>query len=187
MKSRSDELFTPAMKRAAIVSDCGRFRYHLRREWTNGSTLLFVMLNPSTADADVDDNTIRRCIGFGQAEGFGAIEVVNLFAYRATDPADLRRAGYPVGPDNDFHLRMAAALARRVCVAWGAASQDAVDARVQVVLPLLRQTLGRDPDCLHVTRTGYPGHPLYLPKASRLRPFDMAAVEAAMDGGQAAK
>jgi hypothetical protein len=132
------------MKRTAIVSDCGRFRYHLRREWSAGSTLLFVMLNPSTADADVDDNTIRRCVGFGQAEGFGAVEVVNLFAFRATDPADLRRAGYLVGPDNDFHLQMATALAA------------------------------------HVTRTGYPGHPLYLAREKRLRPFDPAGIEDAM-------
>jgi hypothetical protein len=168
------------MKRTAIVSDCGRFRYHLRREWSAGSTLLFVMLNPSTADADVDDNTIRRCVGFGQAEGFGAVEVVNLFAFRATDPADLRRAGYLVGPDNDFHLQMATALAAHVCVAWGAASQAAIDARVQVVMPMLRGIKGRDPDCLHITRTGYPGHPLYLAREKRLRPFDPAGIEDAM-------
>lgn len=174
------------MKRTAILSDCGRFRYHLRREWTEGGTLLFVMLNPSTADAAVDDNTIRRCVGFAQAEGFGAMEVVNLFAYRATDPADLRRVGYPVGPENDFHLRMSAALAHRICVAWGAAPQPAVNARVQVVMPLLRQAKGRVPDCLHVTRGGFPAHPLYLAKTKRLQPFD-AAVEAAMEGDQGPK
>lgn len=167
------------MKRDAFISECGRFRYSLTREWGVGLRLLFVMLNPSTADALEDDATIRRCISFAKAENFGAIEVVNLFAYRARDPADLRREGYPVGPDNDFHIQMAAALAHRVCVAWGAV--PAADDRIQVVMPLLRSA-GHEPACLHITRSGYPGHPLYLAGAKRLLPYDSAAIDAATCG-----
>lgn len=178
MKSRSDDLFGPAMKRGAILSDCGRFRYALTRLWDEAlPVLLFVMLNPSTADALIDDATIRRCMAFAQAHGYGGVEVVNLFAYRATAPADLRRAAYPVGPANDEHIAAAAARAGDVCVAWGAC--DAVDARAQVVMPLLRAA-GHEPLCLHITRSGYPGHPLYLPAASRLRPFTLEAIEDAM-------
>ena len=80
------------MNRAAIISPCGQFRYWLRRQWGGDGTLLYVMLNPSTADADVDDATVRRCIRFARDHGFGAMEVVNLFAHRATKPADLRAA-----------------------------------------------------------------------------------------------
>jgi hypothetical protein len=168
------------MKRDAFISICGKFRYSLLREWDAlGPKLLFVMLNPSTADAAVDDPTIRRCISFAQAEGFGSLEVVNLFAYRATDPAELRRAGYPVGPDADWFIEIAATQAEKVCLAYG--SVPAADERIQQVLPILRRA-GREPQCLHITKSGYPGHPLYLASAKRLRPYDPAAINSAMEG-----
>lgn len=167
------------MIRTAIISDCGRFRYLLSRTWDNAlPVLLFVMLNPSTADALADDATIRRCSAFGRAHGFGGIEVVNLFAFRATAPADLRRAGWPIGPENDTHIAAAAARAQVVCVAWGAVKE--ANERVQVVMPILRRA-GRLPHCLHVTRSGYPGHPLYLASLKRLHEYDEAAIYAAME------
>lgn len=170
------------MNRDAIISECGKFRYLLSRTWnTDLQPLLFVMLNPSTADARVDDATIRRCVNFARAHGrFGGIEVVNLFAYRATDPTDLRRAGLPVGPENDAHISAAAARAGAVCAAWGA-TKDADD-RIQVVGPLLRRA-GHELLCLHITRSGYPGHPLYLASSKRLQPYSLAAIEHAMHGG----
>lgn len=175
----TNDLFWPATQRAAVLSDCGRFRYLLSRVWDPRlPVLLFVMLNPSTADALQDDATIRRCVSFAMAHGYGGIEVVNLFAYRATAPADLRRAGYPVGAANDEHIAAAAARAGDVCVAWGAS--DAVDARAQVVMPILRAA-GHEPLCLHITRSCYPGHPLYLPATSQLRPFTLQAVDDAMN------
>ena len=86
------------IKRATISED-GLYRYALSRTWEGPIwSLAFIMLNPSTADATEDDPTIRKCIGFAQRNGCNAIEVVNLFAFRATDPNDLRRAGYPVSP-----------------------------------------------------------------------------------------
>ena len=80
------------MKRSAEISECGKYRWWLRRRWADGPVVCFVMLNPSTADAEQDDPTIRRCIGFAQAWGCGALEVRNLFPFRATNPADMLKA-----------------------------------------------------------------------------------------------
>lgn len=165
------------MERTALLSPCGRFRYRLGRRWGDGRALLFVMLNPSTADAEEDDATIRRCIKFAQAHDFAALEVVNLFAFRATDPKDLRRAFYPVGPENDAHIEAAASEAAAICVAWGA--NVAGLERPQVVLPLLRAA-GKPLQCLRITRSGYPQHPLMLASGCRLLPFDLDAIQEAM-------
>jgi hypothetical protein len=156
------------MIRTAIISPCGKFRYRLGRSWGDGAPLLFVMLNPSTADADQDDPTIRRCIGFAQAHGYNAIEVVNLFAYRATKPAALKAAGYPIGPDNDHHIVEAAQGAVAVCVAWG--DNAARLARPAAVLALLRAQ-GIQPLALDLTDRGIPRHPLMLAARCRLQPF----------------
>lgn len=161
------------MKKHAILSPCGRYRYRLWRKWGEGSPLLFVMFNPSTADADVDDATIRRCIKFTQSHGYGELEVVNLFAYRATHPQDLRRAGYPVGPDNDLHISAAVHESAAVCVAWG--SNAAGLERPGIVLQHLRKVVRPDSlFCLAVTRRGYPQHPLMLSSSCRLTPFEGA-------------
>jgi len=152
----------------ATFSACGRFRYRLSRTWRPGPPLLFVMLNPSTADAREDDPTLRRCLGFAQRAGFGALEVVNLFAYRATDPRDLRAAGYPVGPRNDEHIAAAVRDSAAVCLAWG--SNATRLARAAEVLVLLRELRAR-PQCLRLTRGGCPQHPLRLPADCVLRPF----------------
>lgn len=170
--------FLSTAQRDAALSECGRFRYRLGRRWGDGGELLFVMLNPSTADAELDDPTIRRCARFALAAGFGGMQVVNLFAYRATDPRDLARAGWPVGPDNDSHIAAAACAADAVCVAWGAIDpRSPCDARVQDVMPRLRRA-GHEPQCLHITRGGYPGHPLYLPSTCRLMPYSLESIEA---------
>lgn len=166
------------MARTATISDCGSYRYRLGRRWADGGrTLAYVMFNPSTADADVDDATIRRCIGFAKAHDFNALEVVNLFASRARDPKVLRAAGYPVGPDNDRHIIEVCTQADAVCLAYGPLAAGLE--RPQVVLSMLRG-LGVKLQCLHITRSGYPGHPLMLPKTCRLMPFTNEAVQAAM-------
>jgi hypothetical protein len=165
------------MLKTAVISDCGRFRYRLGRRWADGEVLPFVMLNPSVASAEVDDPTVRRCVKFAQAHGFAALEVVNLFAFRATDPKDLRAAGYLAGPDNDTHIAAAASECAAICVAWGA--NVAGLERPQVVLPLLRAT-GKPLQCLRITRSGYPQHPLMLPSSCRLTPFDLEAIQEAM-------
>lgn len=94
------------IQKEASISGCGRYRYALHRWWGHGTTLGFIMLNPSTADADIDDPTIRRCMGFARDFGYDGIRVFNLYAYRATKPADLWKADEPTGGDrNDDLLR----------------------------------------------------------------------------------
>ena len=115
-----------------------------------------------------DDPTIRRCIGFAQRHGFGSLEAVNLYAYRATNPADLRRAGYPVGPENDQHIEAAVSGCERVVLAWGVHAGRL--ARPGEVLELLRK-LGVGPYCLRITSSGHPEHTLRLPKSCALRMF----------------
>lgn len=167
------------IQKSATISQCGKFRYRLGRRWGEGEPLLFIMLNPSTADADQDDATIRRCIRFAQSHGYPALEVVNLFAYRATDPKDLRCAGYPVGPENDGHIAAAVVSSAAVCLAWGA--NVAGLERPQIVLPSLRES-GVQLQCLRITRSGYPAHPLMLPASCRLMPFTIEAIDCAMRG-----
>lgn len=159
------------MERDATISECGRFRYRLGRRWGPGQYLLFIMLNPSTADADVDDPTIRRCIRFARDHNYDGIQVVNLYAYRATDPRDLKAAGYPVGPDNDNHIKAAIQGAGAVCVAWGDRARG--QARPDEVLDLISRA-GRAVTCLAVTKQGLPSHPLMLAASCRLSPFGRA-------------
>ncbi len=154
------------MQRTALFSHDGRFRYRLGRRWGDGAALCFVLLNPSTADETRDDATIRRCIAFAKAHGYGGLEVANLYAYVATDPADLRRAGHPVGRDNDAHIAAAARECERVVLAWGVHAKHLK--RPAEVLALLRG-LRIEPYCLRLTASGHPEHPLRLP-AGQLRP-----------------
>lgn len=142
---------------AAVISECGRYRYVLRRAWAVGEPLVFVMLNPSTADALLDDPTIRRCIGFAKREGASGLSVVNLYAYRSTDPRRLWTVGDPVGPNNDDTLLLEC-VGRKVVCAWGA---NARADRVGDVRTLL-QLCGADAWCLGTTNTGAPRHPLYI-------------------------
>jgi hypothetical protein len=107
------------MIRTASISNCQQYRYRLGRIFGDGPELMFVMVNPSTADADVDDQTIKKCIGFAKANGFGSILVGNKFAYRSTDVKKLREVRDPVGPENDEHLRAMMERASKVVVGWG--------------------------------------------------------------------
>lgn len=146
---------------SATLSPCGLYRYHLTREWGDPSSrCLFVMLNPSTADASKNDPTVTRCINFAQAWGFGALDVCNLFAWRSTDPKALYLASDPTGPDNDATIRNVASDAECIVAAWGA--HPAVGVRGGFVLDMLR---GLAPEvlCLGQTKSGAPMHPLYRP------------------------
>ena len=146
------------MQRTADFSSCRRYRYALWRIW-GGTTgyAMFVGLNPSTADENVDDPTIRRCMAFAKDWGYSGLCMANLFAYRATQPADMMSAGDPIGPDNDDWLRDASGGAAVVVAAWGV--HGAFIGRHEVV----RKTLPRL-HYLRLTKDGHPGHPLYLPK-----------------------
>jgi hypothetical protein len=140
---------------SAVLSDCKQYRYSLTRCWDQDKPgIVWIMLNPSVADASLDDPTIRRVIRFSQAWGFGSLEVVNLFAYRATNPADMFSAAFPIGEENDRHIKAALKRASTCIVAWGA--QGGYLRRDVEVLRILA-----DPMCLEVTKEGHPKHPLY--------------------------
>lgn len=147
---------------SAVLSECGRYRYALWRdvgELDGEGTVLFVMHNPSTANASEDDPTIRRCIRFARDWGFARLAVGNLYAWRATKPRDLLEADDPVGPENDEWLRRLVRGSELVVAAWGAQVNPATAA------PTLR--LHDRWRCLGVTAGGLPRHPLYVPAATR--------------------
>lgn len=162
------------MKRKAVISDCGAYRYTLSREWGDEKPCVFVMLNPSTADAEVDDPTIRRCIGFARREGCGSLWVVNLFAFRATSPEDMKRARDPVGPENDWTLKRTFETAREhrspVIAGWGA--HGTLNAR-----HLRAHAMAKEADlqlqCFGVTASKQPKHPLYIANAAPLMPWPL--------------
>ncbi|NYI70676.1 hypothetical protein GGQ54_001236 [Naumannella cuiyingiana] len=149
----------------AVLSECGRYRYRLTRVWdVDRPDATFILLNPSTADAKEDDPTIRRCMRFARTWGLGGLVVVNLYAYRATKPADLWRADDPVGPENDDHLRDVLGVAVRagspVVAAWGAHGRPG---RVSEVVAFAGRL-----DALGLTKSGQPRHPLYVRADTRL-------------------
>ena len=161
--------------RNAVISPCGKYRYLLTRDWQRPllmssyqCSMLFVMLNPSTADAEVDDPTIRRCMGFARREGCYGIRVVNLFALRATNPAEMSRVEDPVGPLNDSYIEFHAHINESpIVVAWG--KHQGASQRLKA-LPVLR---GQKLLCLGTNKDGSPKHPLYVPKATALVPWEV--------------
>jgi hypothetical protein len=151
-----------------VIAANGLYRYSLERDWDSDALRIgFVMLNPSTADATQDDPTIRRCISFASAWGYGALEVVNLFAYRATHPLELRCVADPVGVDNDSYLLRMQQRVQKIVVAWG--NQGSFQGRNQAVLKLL--TRYQVVYCLGLTRLGHPRHPLYVTRDTTLITF----------------
>ena len=124
------------------------------------------MLNPSTADAMVDDPTIRRVIGFAKDWGYGSALVGNLFAYRATDPKELKQRYDAVGEENDYYLSLLARLSDKIIVAWG--SMKYAKVRARAVVHLLRD---RQLQCLGKTKDGSPRHPLYVKKDIIVEPY----------------
>ncbi len=148
------------VRKAATVSLCGLYRYRLDRFWGAAPALPFVMLNPSTADAEIDDPTIRRCMGFARREGAGGVIVCNLYAFRATRPDDLWRAADPCGPDNEKALSGLASWASYagmpIVCAWG--THGGKNNRpIALMLDAGAKLL-----CLGLTKGGHPRHPLYV-------------------------
>jgi hypothetical protein len=151
------------IQRSAEISLCLRYRYSLARRWGNGAPVLWVMLNPSTADAFKDDRTIGRCVGFARTWGFNAIEVVNLFAIRGTDPSCIRLPD-SVGFNNDAVILEAVDRANIVVAAWG---NHGAGGRGEYIRKLI--SARRDLHALRLTKEEQPEHPLYLP--ATLKPF----------------
>lgn len=154
----------------AQFSDDRAYRYSLWRVWDEDKgKVMFIGLNPSTADETHDDPTIRRCVRFAKDWGFGGVYMLNLFAIRATDPAVMKLVPEPIGPSNDYALEIYAGAADLVVAAWGrdGAHRD----RGAFVRRLIDRVLtGRRWLCLRhlgLTQGGHPKHPLYLSKETR--------------------
>jgi hypothetical protein len=147
--------------KTAVITPCGTYRYRLERIWDpEKKKVAFIGLNPSTADANLDDPTIRKCVAFADRWGYGGIIMVNLFAYRATEPKVMMAFRMARGPENAQHIEAVMSEAAVVIAAWGANGTH----------------LGRDLEVKHMFRMsmaplhylrlnagGTPAHPLYLP------------------------
>jgi hypothetical protein len=155
------------MIRKALISDCGKYRYWLSRGWdTRLPMCVFIMLNPSTADDNIDDMTIKKCIAFARIWGYGGFCVVNLYAWRSVSPKLLKYYKYPIGPDNDHHIKAVCDSVdpTAIIAAWGSHAEPH---RVERVA---RGVLGDRPlKCLKILKDGMPGHPLMLPYAQERR------------------
>jgi hypothetical protein len=169
-----------AVEKTADISPCGKYRYSLSRRWSDAPLVAWVMLNPSTADANIDDPTIRRCMGFARDWGYGGIVVVNLFPFRETKPAKMRGV-----PDlfGEYYrpLPECVADAGLVVAAWGKPQWRFVAGRAAGVLADFRKA-GVVLHCLGTTGDGHPWHPLYIPAITKPKPFSLIALKSAAPG-----
>jgi hypothetical protein len=158
------------MKRDAIFSNSRKYRYSLLREWDSSlPRVLYVMLNPSIADDEADDQTIKRCIYFAKKFGFGSLEVVNLYALISTDPSAIRTESEPEGKENDSHILEAAKRSSKIIVAWG--EKGFYNQRHNKVTRMLYDN-GYNLYCLKLTKERhYPRHPSRLPNSCELELF----------------
>ncbi len=155
------------INKGATISKCGKYRWHLWRnlhdkEYFRRKTCLFIMLNPSTANADEDDPTIRRCMGFANHWGYDRLEVVNLFSWRETDSKKLIEPSFDCWGEKhweyfDESIRNAGLI---IC-AWGSHPWAKDVARYAI---MRIKKAGKKPMCLKINNNGAPGHPLYLKK-----------------------
>ena len=148
----------------ASFSPDRKYRYALWRIWDNLPKIMFVGLNPSTANETMNDPTIRRCISFAKDWGYGGIYMCNLFAYISTDPKAVIAQPDPIGPDNDRVLKLINKNCKVTVAAWGAFS--IAHQRSKEVFELLPPLM-----CLGITKNGYPKHPLYLSKNTQLQEY----------------
>lgn len=152
-------LFETGIEAGAEFSEFRTYRYVLWRTWDvllhPDQVLMFIGLNPSTADESADDPTIRRCIRFAKDWGYGGLFMMNAYAFRATDPRDMKASLDPIGPGNDEALRFRASQVGMIIAAWGVHCSPG---RAKVVC----EAIGRPIHCLGKTKDGCPKHPLYL-------------------------
>lgn len=170
MQLTFDDLMTDTIS-DAIIDETGQYRYSLTRLWDKKlPKLVFLMLNPSTADHSENDPTIRRCINFAKNWGFGSIEVVNLFAFRATNPKELLTCDDPIGEDNDIYIKASLEDAGLVIAAWGTKG-NLFKRNEQVIEILSNQNIY----CLSLTKEGHPKHPLYIKSNEKPKEFITAS------------
>lgn len=158
-------------RRWAEMSDDGVYRFVLGRRWDESlPECVFIMLNPSTADASEDDPTIGRCLNFAKNLGCGSLQVGNLYAFRATDPNDLFKTTEPTGgAKNDAVLAELLSRGEIVIAGWGA------HAKPDRVAELLRLPGANRITALGTTKAGAPRHPLYVHGATILSEWRSAS------------
>ena len=153
------------IKKSAIFSPCKAYRYSLTRAWNlSQKSILFIGLNPSTADENHNDPTLRRCMYYAFKWGFGGLVMVNLFAYRATLPTELKKSKFPLGKENNQFIINAQKEAGMVLAAWG--NDGGLLNRDKEVLKIIT-----NPMCLKINKTGQPAHPLYQKKSATPKPY----------------
>ncbi len=157
------------MFKHAIFDKTKRYRYVLERRWGSDAANIvnFILLHPSTADATLDDPTVRACIKFGQLWKFDGLFITNLFAFCATDPVEMRSCKNPHGHENDKYLKSIAEKSQMVVAAWG--NHGTYCNRDAEVLKILKDT--DNLFCLGATMSGSPRHPLYVKRIIQPKPF----------------
>jgi hypothetical protein len=156
---------------SAVISECEKYRYRLERHGLSGAgAVAWIMVNPSTADAETDDATIRKVIGFSERLGFGWLIVVNLYGLRATDVRRLAHVPDPIGPLNDEHVKRASNEAITMIAAWGPLAKQPPPRRNRRWKAATAK-IGRPLMCLGVAKDGHPRHPLMLPYDTPLVPW----------------
>ena len=154
---------TGDMLGSAVFSACGRWRYRLTRQWNSGPQVVFIGLNPSTADAMLDDPTIRRCMDFARSWGFHGLTMINAFAFRSTDPRQLLATPDPIGPQNNRIIRNTCRNASLIIAAWG--NHCPVERQTEL------QKLTGPLYCIAQNSNGQPAHPLYLKSSLLPQPW----------------
>lgn len=143
------------MKKGAVFSPDSIYRYQLLRSWDiDKPKILFIMLNPSTADEFVEDPTIRRIVNYAKDWGYGSVYVGNLYAFRSTDPKGLNSVEDPIGPENITNIQVLIGLVDKVVYAWGNERKE----------PEWLKKIVTNPYCIDISKKGIPKHPLYLKK-----------------------
>lgn len=164
------------MQKSAIISPCAMWRYRLERRWGRGPTMLFIMVNPSTADAEQDDPTVRKCIGFAQRHCYGRLLVGNKFALRSTDIKGLRNSSYAslIGQDNDAHLRGMLLECDIAVAGWGQLAKlpEALRGRWKDVVRLADDA-GKTLRCFGTNADKHPKHPLMTGYATPLTAWEV--------------
>jgi hypothetical protein len=162
---------------SCVFSSNRLYRYVLRHQCddtkpiASPKRIAWIGLNPSTADELSLDRTLAAICRYSRRWGFSEVVMLNLFAFRATDPRDLKRAEDPIGPDNDHHLLTEVRKVQRVIACWGGHGRFL--GRDRDVSDLLGVSFG----CLLKNRTGTPHHPLYLKSSIKPKPFGVEGVQ----------
>lgn len=146
----------------AIFSKDRIYRYALWRIWNRHKPkVMFICLNPSTADEINNDPTLNRCISYSKSWNYGGVIITNLFAYRSTNPENLKYAKYPVGKKNDRWIKSFSKKSDKTVCAWG--NNGKFLNRAEKVTKFFKKKY-----CIGVNKSGEPSHPLYQPKDLKL-------------------